>query len=125
MRKISKALALVFCILMLVSSVGAVSFAASKKPAATKKISTTVSDTAIKLTWSKVSGATGYVVYYSYEKNGTYKKLDAVKNTTTFSVKNLTAGKGIFFKVRAYKKTANGNVYSGYSAAKKIVPTII
>lgn len=91
----------------------------------TPKITVTKKATTATVNWDKVSGATGYVVYYSYEKNGTYKKLDAVKNTTTFSVKNLTAGKGIFFKVRAYKKTANGNVYSGYSSAKKIVPTII
>ena len=93
------------------------------KPA-TPDLAVTKKATTATLTWDKVSGATGYVVYYSYENKGTYVKIDATKNTT-FTVKNLQAGKGVFFKVRAYRKTANGNVYSDYSIARKIVPTII
>ena len=87
MRKTSRILAALFCVLMLISSVSAVSFAASKKPAATKKISTSVTATSIKLTWSKVSGASGYRVYQYKDK-----KWVAVKSSTTsntYTVKSL------------------------------------
>lgn len=76
---------------------------------------------AVTVSWDKVSGATGYVVYYSTEKNGTYKKVKSTTGTSV-TVNNLTAGKGVYFKVRAYRKTSNGNVYSASSAAKRIVP---
>ena len=85
---------------------------------ATPKVTYKNGAKSVTLSWDKVSGVTGYVVYYSTEKNGTYKKLAATKSTT-YTVNNLTAGKSYYFKVRAYKKTANGNVYSSYSTAVK------
>lgn len=115
MRKISKALALVFCILMLVSSVGAVSFAASRKPAATKKISTTVSDTAIKLTWSKVSGASGYRVYQYKNKEWAVIKKSTTGNT--YTVKSLKPATSYKFAVKTYKKSGGKTTWSD---AKKI-----
>ena len=75
------------------------------------------------LTWDKVSGATGYVIYYSTETNGTYKKIGSTKSNT-YTVKNLTALKGACFKVRAYKKTSNGNVYGEYSKYVRTVPKL-
>ena len=107
MRKISKALAAIFCMLMILTSVCTVSFAATK-PAATKKITTTASATSIKLTWSKVSGASGYRVYQY--KN---KEWVAIKNSTTeltYTVKSLTPQTSYKFAVRTYKK-ASGKTY--------------
>ncbi len=115
MRKISKALALVFCILMLLSSVGAVSFAASKKPAATKKITTTVSDTAIKLTWSKVSGASGYRVYQYKNKEWAVIKKSTTSNT--YTIKSLKPATSYKFAVKTYKKSGSKTTWSD---AKKI-----
>ena len=110
MRKISKALALVFCMIMLISSVGAVSFAATKKPAATKKISTSVTDTTIKLTWSKVSGASGYRVYQYKNKEWAVIKKSTTDNT--YTIKSLKPATSYKFAVKTYKKSGSKTVWS-------------
>ena len=110
MRKISKALALVFCMIMLISSVGAVSFAAAKKPAATKKISTSVTDTTIKLTWSKVSGASGYRVYQYKNKEWAVIKKSTTDNT--YTIKSLKPATSYKFAVKTYKKSGSKTVWS-------------
>lgn len=75
----------------------------------------------VTLSWKNVSGETGYQVYYStkrysgYEKAATYKK-----NITKGAKSKLKSGKTYYFKVRSYKKTASGNVYSTWSAPKRI-----
>lgn len=115
MRKISKALALVFCVIMLISSLGAVSFAAAKKPAATKKISTTVSDTSIKLTWSKVSGASGYRVYQY--KNKEWAVIKSSTTSNTYTIKSLKPATSYKFAVKTYKKSGSKTTWSD---AKKI-----
>lgn len=76
-------------------------------------------DGAINFKWSKSSGVTGYVVYYSTSKNGTYKKLAAVKGTS-YSTEKFDEADTYYFKVRAYTKTSDGNVYSAYSSVKSV-----
>lgn len=74
-------------------------------------------------TWTNVSGESGYQVYYATKKDGTYKKVDSYNvNVTKGSKSKLTSGKTYYFKVRAYKKTANGTVYGSWSkvVSKKI-----
>ncbi|MEE1320972.1 MAG: bacterial Ig-like domain-containing protein [Acutalibacteraceae bacterium] len=72
-------------------------------------------------TWSNVSGESGYQVYYSTKKDSGYKKVASYKaNTTKGSKSKLTSGKTYYFKVRAYKKTASGTVYSAWSSVKSI-----
>lgn len=70
----------------------------------------------IKVTWKKVSGASGYTVYRSTNKRKSYK---AVKNVNSRTVKyttgKLTKGKRYYFKVRAYRKIGKKKVYSPYS----------
>ncbi len=73
------------------------------------------------LSWTNVSGESGYQVYYSTKKNSSYKKLASYKtNVVKCSKKKLKSGKKYYFKVRAYKKTASGTVYSSWSAVKSI-----
>lgn len=65
------------------------------------------------LSWEKVSGATGYTIYYSDKKNGTFKKLSTEK--TKLTVKKLTSKKTYFFKMTAERKgtsSAFSNVVS-------------
>ena len=76
-------------------------------------------DGAIDFKWSKSSGVTGYVVYYSTSKNGSYKKLATVKGTS-YSTKKFDDADTYYFKVRAYTKTSDGNVYSAYSSVKSV-----
>ncbi len=98
-------------------------FETATAPETPKVTGTSNSVKTANLSWNKVSGATGYVVYYSKEKNGTYTKVEAVK-TTTFSKKFSKNGEKYYYKVRAYKKTANGNVYSSYSTPVVVNPKV-
>ncbi|MBR2893348.1 MAG: fibronectin type III domain-containing protein [Clostridia bacterium] len=72
-------------------------------------------------TWSNVSGESGYQVYYSTKKDSDYKKVTSYKtNVVKGSKTKLKSGKKYYFKVRAYKKTASGTVYSAWSAVKSV-----
>lgn len=90
-----------------------------KTPSITKISSTTKGKAA--LTWSNVSGESGYQVYYSSKKDSGYKKVASYKvNVVKGSKSKLTSGKTYYFKVRAYKKTDSGTVYSSWSTVKSI-----
>ena len=79
----------------------------------------------IKITWKKVTQATGYNLKVSTDK--TFKGKALVKNV--FAKKNsfvsktfsgMKSGKTYYVKVRAYKQTKSGKIYGQYSAVKKI-----
>ena len=74
----------------------------------------------VRLAWKKVSGATGYEIYRSTKKNGTYKKIKTIsKNKTVSFVTKLPKKKGTYyFKVRTYRK-AEGKIYYGKDSAVK------
>ncbi len=84
------------------------------------KITSVVSKDAKTLTvkWNKVSGASGYEVYRSTSKNGSYKKVTTIKkgSTTSYNDKDLKAGKTYYYKVRAYKSVDGKKGYSSYSS---------
>ncbi|MGN1419201.1 MAG: fibronectin type III domain-containing protein [Acutalibacteraceae bacterium] len=88
------------------------------KPANLKASS--VSTSSLKLSWSKVSGADGYVIY---KYSDATKKYTAVGKTTSTSltVKSLKSKTTYKFAVRAYKKTSNVTSYSSYSSLLKVV----
>ena len=71
----------------------------------------------IKLKWDKVSGASGYVIYRSTSKSGTYSKVATVKSgsTKTYTNKSLKKSKKYYYKVRTYKTIGNIKLYSAYS----------
>lgn len=76
------------------------------------------------LTWSKVTGASGYEVYMSTSKNGTYNKIATIGGTSSkiatigstsiiYKKASLTSGKTYYFKVRSYTTGKSGaKVYS-------------
>ncbi len=80
-----------------------------KTPKSTKK--------GVKLEWSKVKGAEGYVIYYK-TGSGSYKKLTTVKGSSkvTYTHTKAKKGKTYTYKVKAYYS----KTYSAYSNAKKI-----
>lgn len=84
-------------------------------PKSTSKITASQTTTTIKLTWSKVTGATGYRVY---QYNTKTKKWDNIKTLTgtSFKVEKLKAGTSYKFRVKAYKKDDS----TIWSAAKDI-----
>lgn len=71
--------------------------------------------TSIKLTWGKASGAVGYQIYRKDSSGGDYVKIKTVTGTS-YSDSGLKSSHKYYYKVRAYIKTNNGNVYSKYSA---------
>ena len=80
-----------------------------KTPKSTKK--------GVKLEWSKVKGAEGYVIYYK-TGSGSYKKLTTVKGNSKVKYTHTKAKKGktYTYKVKAYYSKTT----SAYSNAKKI-----
>lgn len=85
------------------------------------------SNKSIKLTWKKRSAATGYYIYRSTKKSGTYKKIATVKGgkKTYYIDKNKTPGKTYYYKIKPYstKKSLNSTakiskIYSTHSRLK-------
>ncbi|HUM55731.1 MAG TPA: hypothetical protein PLC13_01070 [Bacillota bacterium] len=86
------------------------------KPAA-PVIKTKTGKRKIKVSWKKVSGAKGYVVYRATKKAGKYKKIKTIKKSSarSWTNKGLKKGKKYFYKVRAYTKVKKKTVRSNYS----------
>ena len=77
----------------------------------------------IKASWDKKSGANGYQIYYSRNKN--FKKLSAKKivkggKKTSYVGKNFTKGRKYYVKVRAYKNVNGRKVYGKWSNVKSV-----
>ncbi len=70
------------------------------------------------VSWSKVSGASGYIVYYKTSKNGSWKKLKTT-TSTSYTKTGLTKGKTYYFTVKAYKNL-NGKSYGGKYVTKSV-----
>ena len=77
--------------------------------------------TYITLSWKKTSRASGYRIYqYNSDKKAYEKVMDVTSgSTTSYKVTGLSGAKEYQFKVRAYKKTDNGNVWGSSSAEYK------
>ena len=70
--------------------------------------------------WSKVTGATGYKVYYKTSKNGSWKCLKTANNkTTSYTKTGLKKGKTYYFTVKAYR-TVGGKTYNGAFTTKSV-----
>ncbi len=110
--------------------VGSVKYKSSKskasktypKPAKAKISSIKATSKGAKITWKKVSGASGYIVYRSEGKNGTYVKVKQIKKQSKKSYNNtgLLNGKTYYYKVVAYRNVAEKYIYGDLSNAKKI-----
>lgn len=72
----------------------------------------------IRVSWRKVTGASGYTIYRSIKKSSGFKAAGTVKKGSTVSWRSSTLKKGTryYFKVRAYRTTGGSKVYGPYSA---------
>ena len=77
-----------------------------------------VSDSAVKLGWSKNDKATGYVI--EQYKGGKWTALATTKNNTTltFTVKGLAEGTAYSFRIKSFRKTGSMTEFSEYTAIK-------
>lgn len=67
----------------------------------------------IRISWKKVRGAKGYIIFRSYKKTKGYKKVATIRNgaKTVYLDKKARKGKLSYYKIRAYQ----GTVKSAYS----------
>lgn len=84
----------------------------TKPGTVTVKSITNPSDATVKITWNKVSGASGYKIYY-YNSWGNYQHVETIESgsKTSASIENYTTGK-VYYKVSAYKQSGN-NIVEG------------
>ena len=92
----------------------------------TNVISKSASYNSNKITWKKVSGASGYEVYRSNSKSGKYSKVKTITSGSTLNYTNtgLTTGTTYYYKVRAYRTVNGKKVYSSYSSIVSAKPTL-
>ena len=76
----------------------------------------TAAKKALKLTWKKASGSSGYQIQYSLYKNMKGAKTVTVSNagTTSRTIKSLKSGKRYYVRVRSYKKVKVGGKTKTY-----------
>ena len=72
----------------------------------------------LKITWNKVSGASGYEIYRYNSKTKKYQKTADVKGTS-LSVKKLSKAASYSFRVRAYSITDGTKYFGSYSSTLK------
>ena len=79
-----------------------------------------------KLTWDKVNGANGYRLYYYTPENSKYQYITQITSgsTTSYIHSNLKAGQTYCYKIRAYRTVNGEKVFGGYSAVKKVTPSL-
>lgn len=72
----------------------------------------------IKVTWKRVSGASGYTVYRSTKKTKGFKAVKTCKSgkTVKYVSGKLKKGKRYYFKVRAYRTVKKKKLYGSYSS---------
>lgn len=85
---------------------------------ATVKFTLTAGSKKAAVKWSKVTGATGYIVYYKTSANGSWQKLTTTTGTS-YTKTGLAKGKTYYFTVKAYR-TYNGKTYNGSYTTKSV-----
>ena len=91
------------------------SFKTATKPA-TPTVKAAAGTGKATISWNKVTGATGYVIYMQ-DEFGDYNKLGSTTKTS-YTKKSLKKGKTYYFRVRAYKTVDGTNIYGGYKTVK-------
>lgn len=102
---------------------GTFSNVVSRKPIPGKpavKSVTSASSKSLTVTWSQISGASGYEVYRCDSSTGTYKRVASVSGGSRLTYVNsgLSLNKTYYYKVRAYR-TANGQKVFGLLSEAK------
>lgn len=92
-----------------------------KAPAGVKAASAAYNK--VKISWSKVSGATGYEVLQYNNSTKKYGRAALVKGTA-YIKSGLKTGTKYSFRIRAYKTTGGKTVYSPYSKTVSAKPVL-
>ncbi len=105
----------------------AASTTAVKKTTVSKPKATTIKSLkksgkkAVKITYKKVSGVSGYQIYMSTKKKSGYKKIATLSaKKSSYTKGKLKKGKKYYFKVRTMKKVSGKYRYSSFSKVRSI-----
>ena len=79
----------------------------------------------VRLTWKKVKGVSGFVVYQAKSKKGKYKKVATVKKPKarkwkSKKLRKIKKGKKVFYKMRTYTKVNGKKVFGKWSNKVKV-----
>lgn len=98
-----------------------------KKTTVTKPKATTIKSLkksgkkAVKITYKKVSGVSGYQIYMSTKKKAGFKKIATLSSKkSSYTKGKLKKGKKYYFKVRTMKKVSGKYRYSSFSKVRSI-----
>lgn len=84
-------------------------------------LSLSYSNRSAKLTWTRVTGASGYKVYvYNPAKKKYECKLTKSSSIKSVTHKGLIKGKTYYYKVRAFRNVGSKKVYGPYSAVRSV-----
>ena len=80
------------------------------------------SKTSAKITWNKWSGISGYEVYRSTSKSGTYEKIATLTSSSkvSYSDTGLSVGYTYYYKVRAYRTINSKKIYSEFTSISSV-----
>jgi glucan-binding YG repeat protein len=77
----------------------------------------------ISISWSSVTGATGYEIYRSTSSTGNYSLISNI-SSTSFIDTGLTTGVVYYYKVRAYTFVGQAKVYSDFTGVANAKPVL-
>lgn len=102
-------------------------YSSAKKTVVVKSKETTIKSLkksgkkAVKITYKKVSGVSGYQIYMSTKKKSGYKKIATLSSKkSSYTKGKLKKGKKYYFKVRTMKKVSGKYRYSSFSKVRSI-----
>lgn len=75
--------------------------------------------TSAELTWKEIPNVTGYNIYRSTSKNGTFKKVGSA-TTNSYTDKGLSKGKTYYYKVACYVNSDGKQAISAYSSVVSV-----
>jgi uncharacterized repeat protein (TIGR02543 family) len=93
-------------------------------PAAPTGVTATSSSyNSINISWTGVTGASGYAIYRATSSAGTYTLISTTP-TTRYNNTGLKTNSTYYYKVKAYRLASNIKVYSGFSTTKSAKPRL-
>jgi len=94
-------------------------------PVPTSVTAVPTSNKSIDISWNKVNGATGYIVYRAAASGGSYTLISSTTNTKCSST-NLITNTEYVYLVCSYRVVGKGKVYSAYSdkISSKPIPVV-
>jgi uncharacterized repeat protein (TIGR02543 family) len=87
----------------------------------TSVLATSVNSTTLKISWTAVTGATGYDIVRSISLAGPYSAINST-TATSCADSGLTTGETYYYKVLAYRMVDTSKVTGGYSSPASAKP---